>query len=156
MIKFEKLARLNEDIEILEACGDFKSASVLHNKFIREAQQYAGQESAYQMATPVNYNDPQLNAQIQANRVNNVGDVANQMQAQNTMPNPVYQENQLYQTSIQEIARLLNTKLPENRMKAQQIYENTFVQFKDPRRKQAFAKQFQSIVSRNFPAGPIK
>lgn len=100
------------------------------------------------------YENSQVNTEIQANIANNIGDTANRMQAQNTIPGDV--EPRLYQTSIQQIANLLNTKTPENRDKAQQIYENTFVQFKDPRRKQAFAKQFQTIVSRNFPAGPIK
>jgi hypothetical protein len=38
MNKFQKLAQLNKDIEILEANGKFKSASILHNKFIKEAQ----------------------------------------------------------------------------------------------------------------------
>jgi len=38
MNKFQKLAQLNKDIEILEANGKFKSASILHDKFIKEAQ----------------------------------------------------------------------------------------------------------------------
>ena len=71
------------------------------------------------------------------------------MQAQNTIPGDV--EPRLYQTSIQQIANLLNTKTPENRDKAQQIYQNTVEQFKDPKRIKAFADQFQQIVSRNFP-----
>ena len=38
MNKFQKLAQLNKDIEILEANDKFKSASILHDKFIKEAQ----------------------------------------------------------------------------------------------------------------------
>ena len=38
MNKFQKLAQINKDIEILEANGKFKSASILHDKFIKEAQ----------------------------------------------------------------------------------------------------------------------
>ena len=38
MTKFHKLAQLNKDIELLESYGDFKSADILHNKFIRLAQ----------------------------------------------------------------------------------------------------------------------
>jgi hypothetical protein len=38
MNKFQKLAELNKDIELLEAYGKIKSASILHDKFIRVAQ----------------------------------------------------------------------------------------------------------------------
>ena len=39
MNKFQKLAELNKDIELLEAYGKFKSALILHEKFIRVAQE---------------------------------------------------------------------------------------------------------------------
>ncbi len=266
MNKFQKLAQLNKDIELLENAGKFQAAEVLQRKFIKEAQAdpfmglseiakkymmqldqaysqkkpvepilnnaynddtvsqndkniltvhadkikdqynssiaqnvsnyqgyqtpqgttgpanneaYAGQNDAYTLATPPTNNavpqeayDGQNNAYTMAtpptnnaapavqqqaspvNTANNVGDTANQMQAQNTLPGDA--EPRLYQSSIQMIANLLNTKMPENREKAQKMYEDTIMQFKDPKRKQAFARQFQSIVSRNFPAGPIK
>jgi len=35
---FKKLSQINKDIEILEAAGKIKSAEVLHQKFIKEAQ----------------------------------------------------------------------------------------------------------------------
>lgn len=38
MNKFQKLARLNRDIELLENAGKIKAAEVLHQKFIKEAQ----------------------------------------------------------------------------------------------------------------------
>lgn len=38
MSKFQKLKELNKDIELLEYFGKFKSASILHDKFIKEAQ----------------------------------------------------------------------------------------------------------------------
>ena len=38
MNKFQKLAQLNRDIELLENAGKIKAAEVLHKKFIREAQ----------------------------------------------------------------------------------------------------------------------
>jgi len=59
-------------------------------------------------------------------------------------------ENNLYTTSINQIANLLNTKKPENRDQANKIYEDTILQFKNPKRKMLFNKQFQQIVSRNF------
>jgi len=40
MNKFNKLAQLNKDIELLEAYGKLKSASILHDKFIRVAQEF--------------------------------------------------------------------------------------------------------------------
>jgi len=38
MNKVQKLIELNKDIELLESFGKFKSASILHEKFIKEAQ----------------------------------------------------------------------------------------------------------------------
>ena len=38
MNKFQKLAQLNKDIELLEAAGKFDAAEVLQRKFVREAQ----------------------------------------------------------------------------------------------------------------------
>ena len=178
MNKFQKLAQLNKDIELLENAGKFQAAEVLQRKFIKEAQTTFNYPN-----TGVNYNPagyaapgtayydseaPVTNFQTYAqggtvapnalpqpvNTANNVGDTANQMQAQNTLPGDA--EPRLYQSSIQMIANLLNTKMPENRTKAQQIYENTIGQFTNEKRKQAFARQFQAIVSRNFPARPIK
>jgi hypothetical protein len=73
-------------------------------------------------------------------------------QQQNTMP----AEAPVYQQAINQIAGLLNTKNPINRTMAQQIYENTIGQFKDPKRKQAFANQFQRLVSKNFPGQSLK
>jgi hypothetical protein len=80
------------------------------------------------------------------------GDTANEMQAQNTMP----AESPIYQQAINQIAKLLQTKNPMNRTIANQIYESTVVKFQDPKRKQAFARQFQAIVSRNFPGQSLK
>lgn len=215
MNKFQKLAQLNRDIELLENAGKIKSAEILHIKFIKEAQLGFGpafpQVSKRQPKTTMNlattpvsnigqnpdsrddvptspqgtpyfdseaavtkgqlffqglgeaarkqqtfnqYENTGQNAEIKANNANNIGDTANKMQAKNTLPEDV--EPRLYQTSIQQIANLLNTKMPENRDKAQQIYENTIGQFKDPKRKQAFGNQFQQIVSRNFPGQSLK
>ena len=38
MNKFQKLAQLNKDIELLETAGKFKAAEILQKKFIKEAQ----------------------------------------------------------------------------------------------------------------------
>jgi hypothetical protein len=148
MNKRTVIANLNKIANELDNSGMFKEATEITNVMKRIAQDYAGQESAFQMATPVNYSNPQLDAQIQANRANNIGDIANKMQAQNTMP----AESPLYQQAINQIAGLLKTKNPMFRTQAQKIYEDTFVQLKDPKRKQAFANQFQRLVSQNFPA----
>lgn len=184
MNKFQKLAQLNRDIELLENAGKIKSAEVLHKKFLKEAQ-------AANM-----YNDPALNNDIKLNRYQGYttpkapattgpasvpysdseaavtnsqvafqglgtamsqpqatsGDTANQMQAQNTMP----AESPIYQQAINQIAKLLQTKNPMNRTMAQSIYEDTINQFKDPKRKQAFANQFQRLMSTNFPGQSLK
>lgn len=256
MSVFKKLSSLNQDIELLEAFGDIKSASVLHQKFLKEAQSlnptrdsgpykqvfdryllsattkpsqnlinsiradgfllredqdkliayasekmknlaptnapqavavatpqttsvttpvatpvaqgvvaqppqnpyspakvdYAGASDAYNMAQPatqnVNYSNPQLDAQNQANRAKSVGDTANQMQAQNKMPNPLYQENlerQLYTGSLNEIIKLFQTKIPEAINQAEKIYLDTFTSFKNDVRKKYFAEQVQRL-----------
>jgi hypothetical protein len=80
------------------------------------------------------------------------GDTANQMQAQNTMP----AESPIYQQAINQIAKLLQAKNPMSRTMAQSIYDQTIVQFKDPKRKQAFANQFQRLMSTNFPGQSLK
>jgi len=69
------------------------------------------------------------------------------MQAQNTMP----AESPIYQQAINQIANLLNTRVPDNRIIAQNIYEQTIGKFQDPKRKKAFGDQFQKLVSKNFP-----
>jgi hypothetical protein len=125
--------------------------------------------SAPMPTAPVRTNQPQISSNSPAttqaqpvaqdnfqNFYTEQSDTANFYQQQNSMSNPVQQENQLYQKSINQIAGLLNTKNPINRTMAQQIYENTIVQFKDPKRKQAFGNQFQQIVSRNFPGQSLK
>jgi len=40
MNKFQKLAQLNKDIELLENAGKFKAAEILQKKFVKEAQEY--------------------------------------------------------------------------------------------------------------------
>lgn len=42
MNKFEKLAKLNKDIEVLENAGKLQAANVLHKKFVKEAQDAFG------------------------------------------------------------------------------------------------------------------
>jgi len=206
MNKFQKLAQLNQDIELLENAGKFRAAEVLQRKFLREAQaanmynnsalnkdiklnSYQGYTTPEQpVVTPMAnmYNDPALNNEIKQNKyqgyttpeqpvvtpmANMYNDPAlnneikqNKYQGYTTPEQPVATpqatsgdnetaEKNLYQTTIQQIASLLNTKVPENRTKAQQIYENTIGQFTNEKRKQAFARQFQAIVSRNFSAG---
>lgn len=51
MNKFQKLAQLNRDIELLENAGKIKAAEVLHQKFIKEAQ----------YAMPMTYNPFMVN-----------------------------------------------------------------------------------------------
>jgi hypothetical protein len=51
MNKFQKLAQLNRDIELLENAGKIKAAEVLHQKFIKEAQ----------FAMPMTYNPFMVN-----------------------------------------------------------------------------------------------
>ena len=51
MNKFQKLAQLNKDIELLENAGKIKAADILHQKFIKEAQ----------YAMPLTYNPMMYN-----------------------------------------------------------------------------------------------
>jgi len=199
MNKFQKLAQLNRDIEILENAGKFEAAEVLQNKFLKEAQLGIGpampqlgrrqpQMGNMQLAPTPMTNiapayDPMFDAQAPATggpasvpysdpeaAVTNFqtafqglgsamsqpqatsGDTANDMQAQNTMP----AESPIYQQAINQIAKLLQAKNPMSRTMAQSIYDKTIVQFKDPKRKQAFANQFQRLMSTNFPGQSLK
>ena len=52
MNKFQKLAQLNKDIELLENAGKIKAADILHQKFIREAQYMMPQMMMPQMMMP--------------------------------------------------------------------------------------------------------
>jgi hypothetical protein len=72
-------------------------------------------------------------------------------QQQNAMPNLKQTEDPIYQQAINQIANLLNTRVPDNRTIAQNIYEQTIGKFQDPKRKKAFGDQFQKLVSKNFP-----
>jgi hypothetical protein len=78
-------------------------------------------------------------------------DTADFYQQQNTVPNLKQIEDPIYQQAIKKIANLLNTRVPDNRIIAQNIYEQTIGKFQDERRKKAFADQFQKLVSKNFP-----
>jgi hypothetical protein len=253
MNKFQKLAQLNQDIELLENAGKIKAANILHKKFIREAQEYqkkpsqelmneifltaqnptneyndliaayntnrgsytgeeqayikraierankqrslgtfstsvqapnptvpgysqapvttpsasnnpyqayqtpvdspvnsstqnyAGQNEAYQMAQPVNYNNPQLDLEIQANRAikpNNVGDTANPMQSQNTMPATETNERQIYMNALNDI--MLAFEQGDNQT-AETIYNGTINKFTNLQRRKYFGDQIQRL-----------
>lgn len=184
MNKFQKLAQLNRDIELLENAGKFEAAEVLQRKFLKEAQlanmynnpalnndikinRYQGYQTPQTPATggptSVPYSDPEAavtNFQTAFQGLGSAmsqpqatsGDTANDMQAQNTMP----AESPIYQQAINQIAKLLQAKNPMSRTMAQSIYDKTIVQFKDPKRKQAFANQFQRLMSTNFPGQSLK
>ena len=255
MNKFQKLAQLNQDIELLENAGKIKSANILHKKFIREAQEYAikpaqelmneifltsqnptneyneliaayntnlgsygnedrelidkaiqrankqrslgtfstsvqapnptvpgysqapvpttattsnnpyqayqtpadspvnitstqnyaGENEAYQIAQPVNYSNPQLDADIQANRAikpNNIGDTANQMQSNNTMPAIETNERQIYMNALNDI--MLAFEQGDNQT-AETIYNGTINKFTNLKRRKYFGDQIQRL-----------
>jgi len=54
MNKFQKLAQLNRDIELLESAGKIKAADILHQKFIKEAQ-YMMPQMMPMMMNPMMY-----------------------------------------------------------------------------------------------------
>lgn len=58
MNKFQKLSQINKDIELLENAGKIKSAQVLHQKFIKEAQVVAPNRTNY---SPSSVNPQQQN-----------------------------------------------------------------------------------------------
>jgi len=245
MNKFQKLAQLNKDIELLEAAGKFDAAEVLQRKFVREAQAQGAfggivtqdaknfmmeLDKAYNSGQPTlgviqkaeraglppqelqalknhankirtqantdfnsqypntGYQTPQDNTGSQGkayfdpdaavtnfqtyaqggtvapqgqqqpaaqdnfkNYYTEQSDTANFSQQQNAMPNLKQTEEPIYQQAINQIANLLNTRVPDNRIIAQNIYEQTIGKFQDARRKKAFGDQFQKLVSKNFP-----
>jgi len=113
-------------------------------------EDYAGQNTAYQMVSPTASQPTTQTVQQPTSPVNS--DTANEVQALNSMP----AESPIYQQAINQIAKLLQTKNPMNRTIANQIYESTVVKFQDPKRKKAFSNQFQRLMSTNFPGQSLK
>lgn len=227
MNRYENLKKLYSEIELLESAGLHKAASVLHKKFVKEAQAkdafmglvtqdaknfmmeldkayregqstlsviqraeraglspqelqilknhankiknqasiqnpYAGYQTPENNAGPqgtayfdaeANVTNTQVSDSAMSQPQATSGDTANEMQAQNSMP----AEAPIYQQAINQIANLLKTRTPMNRTIAQSIYENTITKFKDQKRKEAFGRQYQRLVSTYFPqTRPVK
>jgi hypothetical protein len=158
MNKRTVIANLNKIANELDNSGMFKEANEITNVMKRIAQEYAGQENAYQMATPVDYSNPQLDDQIQTNRANNIGDTANKMQAQNTMPSPEAdaeaKENEIYKDAIYEINLYFSktNQDPEMRDLGEQVYQDTVTQFQNMKRRGRFMNQVQGLRTKYFAA----
>lgn len=75
------------------------------------------------------------------------GDTANQMQAQNTNPNSQQESNEqrLYMNALNDIENALKQN---DRNTAEAIYNKTFNEFKNPKRKDLFGKQIQRVRSK--------
>ena len=94
MATHQELLRLNHDIEVLENAGLIKAASVLHKKFIKEAQAVQAQDG--QMRFPsgggnpnAQTGNPTLNAQTGGVQVVKPGDNVSPYPAQTPPPAPV-------------------------------------------------------------------
>ena len=81
MNKLQKLAQLNQDIELLETAGKFKAAEVLQKKFVKEAQSFVYPDTSGNYDTlgysgprqdiPNTYGNEELNSQIRQNILKN-------------------------------------------------------------------------------------
>jgi hypothetical protein len=205
MNKFQKLAQLNRDIELLENAGMFDAAEVLQRKFVREAQ--LGFDPAFpqvgrrqpqmgnmQLATnPVpniapNY-DPMFDGQVSPqgapyrdyegevtkgqmfaqglgnaamqqqsqqqpvvqdnfkNYYTEQSDTSNFNQQQNANPNAQQESNEqrLYMNALNDIENALKQN---DRNTAEAIYNKTYNEFKNPKRKDLFGKQIQRVRSK--------
>jgi hypothetical protein len=139
------------------------------------AEDYAGQSTAYQIATPkvspvaTSTATPQAVSQtpLVSIPVNNqqqsapqtLSDTANYNAAmepfysgasqaslqQNLMQNQKVNEQQLYMDSLNEIIELFKTKRPEAINAAEQIYVNTYTQLTNQSSKKLFAQQIQRL-----------
>ena len=89
------------------------------------------------------------------------GDTANEMQAQNALPQAQAQqesnEQRLYMNALNDIENAFKQKDPNT---ANAIYEKTYNEFKNPRRKEFFAKQIQRVRTKylkpSYNQGPTQ
>jgi hypothetical protein len=107
MNKFQKLAELNRDIELLENAGKIKAADVLHKKFIKEAQFAMPMTYNPMMFNPMAYNPMAYNPMAARTVVNPTGAVS--QPAVTTTPMPVVQPRT---TQVQTTGQTPATQLP--------------------------------------------
>jgi hypothetical protein len=177
MNKFQKLAQLNTDIELLENAGKFDAAEVLQRKFVREAQapfSYPNTEKNYNpsgyAAPGTAYFDPeapvtnfqtyaqggtvapqgQQQPAAQDNFQNNYteqSDTANLYQQQNSNPN-AQQESIEQKLYMNALNNIENAFKYNDRNTAETIYNKTINEFKNPKRRDLFGKQIQRVRSK--------
>ena len=91
------------------------------------------------------YANPQMDASIEANRANNMGDTANYNNRQLQNPNAQQESNEqkIYVNALNDIINGFASKDPTLISQAERLYQGTLSQFKNPNRQKAFKDQIQ-------------
>ena len=170
MNKFEKLAKLNKDIEVLENAGKFKAAEILQKKFLKEAQgfSYPDTSANYDVSgysgprqdMPDTYGNEELNSQIRQNIINNKQQNPS-VQSSNPAESDTANVNAFNEGMYAQINPLTST--PQNDYKtlinqaknyiasgdmntAAQIKQQALNSNMTPQQKAAFQQQYNNIV----------
>lgn len=170
MNKFEKLAKLNQDIEILENAGKFKAAEILQKKFLKEAQGFSYQDtsanydvpgySGPRQDMPDPYGSEELNSQIRQNIINSKQQNPS-VQSSNPVESDTANVNAFNEGMYAKINPLTST--PQNDYKtlinqaknyiasgdmntAAQIKQQALNSNMTPQQKAAFQQQYNNIV----------
>lgn len=170
MNKFEKLAKLNKDIEVLENAGKFKAAEILQKKFLKEAQAFSYEDtsanydvlgySGPRQNMPDTYGNEELNSQIRQNIINNKQQNPS-VQSSNPAESDTANVNAFNEGMYAQINPLTST--PQNDYKtlinqaknyiasgdmntAAQIKQQALNSNMTPQQKAAFQQQYNNIV----------
>jgi hypothetical protein len=103
------------------------------------------------------YANPQMDASIEANRANNMGDIANYNNRQLQNPNAQQESNEqkIYINALNDIINGFASKNPTLISQAERLYQGTLSQFKNPNRQKAFKDQIQRQRVKYLKTQPI-
>ena len=103
------------------------------------------------------YANPQMDASIEANRANNMGDTVNYNNRQLQNPNAQQESNEqkIYINALNDIINGFASKDPTLISQAERLYQGTLSQFKNPNRQKAFKDQIQRQRVKYLKTQPI-
>jgi hypothetical protein len=103
------------------------------------------------------YANPQMDASIEANRANNMGDTANYNNRQLQNPNAQQESNEqkIYINALNDIINGFASKDPTLISQAERLYQGTLSQFKNPNRQKAFKDQIQRQRVKYLKTQPV-
>jgi hypothetical protein len=138
MNKLQKLAQLNQDIELLENAGKFKAAEILQKKFVKEAQN----KDEFGFEGPINIQNPLTQTSNPAEP--DTANVNAFNEGMNAQINPLTSTPQLdYKTLINQAKNYIASG---DMNTAAQIKQKALESSMTPQQKAAFQQQYNTIV----------